>query len=181
MDAVAEGAEAVGWIDCLRQGRSTSGATIIPPEDSLTPGMSEVAKSAANWENNRMTTRRVCQLLTAMGVLSPGTAQVKDEKDKQRIQSGNTVTIITYGMGVYWAKSASEQFPGQIDIIDMRTLCPIDEELIFESVKTHSRCLIITEEPCENSFAQALSGRIQKECFSYLDAPVSVIPSNTIW
>lgn len=96
MDAVAEGAEAVGWIDCLRQGRSTSGATIIPPEDSLTPGMSEVAKSAANWENNRMTTRRVCQLLTAMGVLSPGTAQVKDEKDKQLLKDAKADLIKRY-------------------------------------------------------------------------------------
>ena len=59
-------------------------------------------------------------------------------------------------------------------------LSSIDEELIFKSVKTHSRCLIVTEEPSENSFALALSGKIQEQCFNYLDAPVSVIGSENI-
>jgi 2-oxoisovalerate dehydrogenase E1 component len=83
-------------------------------------------------------------------------------------------------MGVYWAKSATEKFPGQIEIIDLRTLQPLDEELIFQSVKIHNRCLIITEEPNENSFAQALSGKIQENCFNYLDAPVKVLGSENI-
>ena len=74
----------------------------------------------------------------------------------------------------------AEKFPGQIEIIDLRTLYPLDEELIFQSVKTHSRCLIITEEPRENSFALALSGKIQEQCFSYLDAPVKVIGSENV-
>ena len=113
-------------------------------------------------------------------ILPLGKGRIVVEADKQRIQNGDTVTIITYGMGVYWGKSAAEKFPGQIEIIDLRTLFPLDEELIFQSVRTHSRCLIITEEPRENSFALALSGKIQEKCFNYLDAPVRVIGSENV-
>ncbi|SVB01790.1 uncharacterized protein METZ01_LOCUS154644, partial [marine metagenome] len=113
-------------------------------------------------------------------ILPLGKGRIVVEADKRKIKNGDTVTIITYGMGVYWAKSAAEKFPGQIEIIDLRTLYPLDEELIFESVKIHSRCLIITEEPRENSFALALSGKIQEKCFNYLDAPVRVIGSENV-
>jgi 2-oxoisovalerate dehydrogenase E1 component len=91
-----------------------------------------------------------------------------------------SLSIITYGMGVYWAKSAAKNFPGQVEIIDLRTLNPLDEETIYKSVKKHSRCLVVTEEPAVNSYAQALAGMIQKECFSYLDAPVEVIGSENL-
>ena len=113
-------------------------------------------------------------------ILPLGKGKIVVEADKKMIQNGDTVTIITYGMGVYWAKSAAKKFPDQIEIIDLRTLFPLDEELIFQSVKTHSRCLIITEEPRENSFALALSGKIQEKCFNYLDAPVRVIGSENV-
>ena len=91
-----------------------------------------------------------------------------------------SLSIITYGMGVYWAKSAAKNFPGQVEIIDLRTLNPLDEVTIYKSVKKHSRCLVVTEEPAVNSYAQALAGMIQKECFSYLDAPVEVIGSENL-
>lgn len=78
-------------------------------------------------------------------------------------------------MGVYWAKAAIRQFPGQVEIIDLRTLFPLDEELIYSSVKIHGRCLVLTEEQQDNSFAEALSGRISRNCFQYLDAPVEVM------
>jgi len=92
----------------------------------------------------------------------------------------STMTVITYGMGVYWAKNASKQFPGQIEIIDLRTIYPIDEEAIFNSVNKHNKCLIVTEEPIFNTFAQSLAGRIQRECFQYLDAPIFVIGSENM-
>ncbi len=92
----------------------------------------------------------------------------------------NTVTVITYGMGVYWAKNASKQFPGRVEILDLRTLNPLDEEAVLNSVKKHSRCLVLTEEPANNSFAQALAGRIAETCFSYLDAPVKVLGSKEL-
>lgn len=86
-----------------------------------------------------------------------------------------TLTVITYGMGVYWAKNAAKNFGGRIEIVDLRTLAPLDEETVFASVRKHSRCLVVTEEPLNNSFAQALAGRISRYCFESLDAPVDII------
>ncbi len=92
----------------------------------------------------------------------------------------STLSVITYGMGVYWAKNAASKFPGRIEIIDLRTLNPLDEDAVFTSVKKNSRCLIVTEECWKNSFAEALAGRISKECFQYLDAPVEIIGSENL-
>jgi 2-oxoisovalerate dehydrogenase E1 component len=86
-------------------------------------------------------------------------------------------SIITYGRGVYWALEASANFPGAIEIIDLRTLVPLDFETVASSIKRTNRCLVLTEEPVANSFAQALSGRIAKECFEDLDAAPQVIGS----
>ena len=83
-------------------------------------------------------------------------------------------------MGVYWALSAEKEFPGKLEIIDLRTLYPLDEKLIYDSVIKHNRCLIITEEPSESSFAQSLAGKIQENCFNYLDAPIKVLGSENV-
>ncbi len=93
-----------------------------------------------------------------------------------------TLSIITYGMGVHWAMNASEQLgmKDQIEIIDLRTLYPLDEETIYKSVQKCKKCLVVTEEPSNNSFARALSGKIQEECFTYLDAPVMTIGSENM-
>lgn len=87
-------------------------------------------------------------------------------------ESEDGMAIITYGMGVYWAKAAAAQFPGKVEIIDLRTLFPLDEELVFASVKKLGKCLVLTEEQLGNSFAESLAARISRECFRYLDAPV---------
>ena len=92
----------------------------------------------------------------------------------------STVSIITYGMGVYWAKNAAKDFPGRVEIVDLRTIHPVDEEMIFNSVKKNNRCIVVTEEPVNNSFAQALAGRIANGCFKSLDAPVEVIGSENL-
>jgi 2-oxoisovalerate dehydrogenase E1 component len=94
--------------------------------------------------------------------------------------SEEKIAVITYGMGVYWSKAAAEAFPGQVEIIDLRTLVPIDEEGIFEAVKKCNRCLVVTEEAPQNSFAQALAGRISEICFKNLDAPVMIIGSENL-
>jgi len=83
-----------------------------------------------------------------------------------------TCTIITYGMGVYWAQNAAKDFPGRVEILDLRTLYPLDEQAVFESVTKHGRCLVLTEEAVNNSFAQSIAARIQQHCFRSLDAPV---------
>ena len=95
--------------------------------------------------------------------------------DEQKIKNGESCCVITYGMGVYWSKAAAKNFKGQLEIIDLRSLFPLDEELIFATVKKHGKCLILTEEQQNNSFAEALSGRISKACFKFLDAPVEVL------
>lgn len=82
------------------------------------------------------------------------------------------MVIITYGMGVYWAREASRNFEGQIEIVDLRTLYPIDWSCLVDSVKRHGKAFVLTEEPLLNSFADSLAGRISKECFQWLDAPV---------
>lgn len=88
------------------------------------------------------------------------------------VLDGDGMCIITYGMGVYWAKAAAALYPGKVEVIDLRTLYPLDEELIFATVRKHGKCLVLTEEQLNNSFAESLAGRISLECFRSLDAPV---------
>jgi 2-oxoisovalerate dehydrogenase E1 component len=93
-----------------------------------------------------------------------------------------TMSIITYGMGAHWAMNASQELGLQdkIEIVDLRTLHPLDEEAIMKSVKKCKKCLVVTEEPSDNTFARALSGKIQEQCFQYLDAPVMTIGSENM-
>lgn len=113
-------------------------------------------------------------------VLPFGKAWVLQEIWKQ--DALETLTIVTYGMGVHWAMNASEELgmKGQIEIIDLRTLFPLDEDTVMKSVKKTGKCLVVTEEPSNNSFARALAGKIQEECFKYLDAPVMTIGSENM-
>ncbi|MDO9376353.1 MAG: thiamine pyrophosphate-dependent enzyme [Ferruginibacter sp.] len=94
---------------------------------------------------------------------------------QEEVENGNSCCIITYGMGVFWSLNAAGQFPGRVEVIDLRCLFPLDEELVFETVKRHGKCLLVTEEQQSNSFAEALSGRISKTCFRWLDSAVEVI------
>lgn len=91
-----------------------------------------------------------------------------------------TLTVVTYGMGVHWALNASKHLADVVEIIDLRTLHPIDEATIMESVRKTKKCLVVTEEPSNNSFARALAGKIQEECFRSLDAPVMTIGSENV-
>ena len=92
----------------------------------------------------------------------------------------NSMCIITYGMGVHWALNAAKNYSGKVEILDLRCINPIDEELIITTVNRYGKCLVLTEEPYNNSFAQALSGRIQKNCFQNLDAPIYVMGSENL-
>ncbi|MBL0050559.1 MAG: tungsten formylmethanofuran dehydrogenase [Bacteroidetes bacterium] len=113
-------------------------------------------------------------------IIPLGKARTVIIADDDKIKSSESMVIITYGMGVYWSKNAAKNFEGKIEIIDLRTLYPLDEVAIFDAVKKHHRALIVTEEPYNNSVAQALCGRIQQHCFQYLDAPVMVIGSENL-
>lgn len=111
-------------------------------------------------------------------VLPFGNANLVQEIWEQ--ETDETITVITYGMGVHWALNASETIRNQVEIVDLRTLYPLDEETIFKSVKKAKKCLVVTEEPVNNSFARGLAGLIQEKCFQYLDAPVMVIGSENM-
>lgn len=113
-------------------------------------------------------------------VIPFGKGRVVLEADEAAINKGETLAVITYGMGVYWAKQASKNYAGKIEIIDLRTLVPFDEELVYETVKKHGKCLVVTEEPVVSTFAQSLAGSIQNNCFEYLDGPVRVIGSENM-
>lgn len=110
-------------------------------------------------------------------IIPLGKARVYHEASEEAVENGESVGIITYGMGVYWAKAAEARFPGQVEILDLRTLNPCDDEAIFQQCRKHGKILVLTEETLRNSFAEALAGRISRECFNWLDAPVQTIGS----
>lgn len=113
-------------------------------------------------------------------IIPLGKGRIVQEADSNKVNAGNSVLVITYGMGVHWTKTASKAFDNQIEILDLRTLLPLDEELIIERVKKHSKVVIVTEDSKGNSFAQSLAGRIQEVTFEYLDAPIRVIGSEDV-
>jgi len=111
-------------------------------------------------------------------ILPLGKAKVVQEIWQQ--DEEETMTVITYGMGVHWALNATNNLKENVEIVDLRTLYPLDEEAILASVKKTKKCLIVTEEPINNSFGRALSGLVQEKCFKYLDAPVMTIGSENM-
>ena len=110
-------------------------------------------------------------------VLPFGKARTVLEANSSKVDCGESVGIITYGRGVYWALEAAEQFDEAIEIIDLRTLYPLDEKAMYKCAQKHGKILLVTEESVESSFTLGLAARIQKNCFEYLDAPVEVLGS----
>ncbi len=111
-------------------------------------------------------------------VLPFGKARIALEADPSRMEQGESLAVITYGMGVHWALNAAKDFhAGRVEVIDLRTLHPLDEKAMYEAARRHGRVLVVTEEQVNNSFAQTLAARIQENCFEWLDAPVRTIGS----
>ena len=110
-------------------------------------------------------------------IIPLGKARIHLEADADKVNEGDSLTIITYGMGVWWATQAAKQLDGQVEIVDLRTLSPCDDETIYARVQKHGKVIVLTEETLNNSFAQAIAGRIQEHCFTYLDAPVQCVGS----
>jgi 2-oxoisovalerate dehydrogenase E1 component len=111
-------------------------------------------------------------------ILPLGKANVVQEIWEQDVTE--TMTVVTYGMGVHWALNATKNLKENVEIVDLRTLHPLDEDTILASVRKTKKCLIVTEEPTNNSFGRALSGLVQEKCFKYLDAPVMTIGSENM-
>tara|TARA_B110000977_G_scaffold3501_1_gene4832 strand:- start:693 stop:2780 length:2088 start_codon:yes stop_codon:yes gene_type:complete len=109
-----------------------------------------------------------------------GKGRVVLEAGKKELESGNSMAIITYGMGVYWATEAAKKHKGKVEIIDLRTIYPLDEELVISTAKKHGKCIVVTEEPKGNGFSHRIASFITTNCFKYLDAPVEVIGSENM-
>lgn len=110
-------------------------------------------------------------------VIPFGKARIVIEANQQNIDSGESMAIITYGRGVYWALEAAKPYKGKISILDLRSLSPLDEEAIYEMSKKHGKIILVTEESVESSFTLGIAGRIQKNCFEFLDAPIQIVGS----
>jgi 2-oxoisovalerate dehydrogenase E1 component len=94
------------------------------------------------------------------------------------IRQGNDVTIVTYGKGVHWAMEALDENPAiSADLIDLRTLVPLDTTTIFESVKKTNKVIILHEATLFNGLGGELSALITENCFEYLDAPIKRVAS----
>jgi 2-oxoisovalerate dehydrogenase E1 component len=108
-------------------------------------------------------------------VVPLGKGRVVLDARSDLLAQGETACVITYGMGVHWALQAASHFAGRVEVVDLRSLYPLDEELVYTTVQKHGRCLVLTEEQQSHSFAESLAGRIQQKCFTWLDAPVMVL------
>jgi 2-oxoisovalerate dehydrogenase E1 component len=113
-------------------------------------------------------------------ILPFGKANTVLAADEEAVENGESCAVITWGMGVYWSINAAKQFSGRVEVLDLRTLQPLDEEHIMRTVRMHGKVLIVTEEPLLNSFAESLAGRIAHECFKSLDAPVFTIGAKNL-
>jgi 2-oxoisovalerate dehydrogenase E1 component len=109
-----------------------------------------------------------------------GKARIVIQADTDIVNQGRALLVVSYGMGVHWGLQAAAHFPGQITLLDLRTIHPLDTDTIFEQAREHGKILVVTEEPVNNTFAQSVAARIQEYCFKYLDAPVRTIGSENM-
>jgi 2-oxoisovalerate dehydrogenase E1 component len=110
-------------------------------------------------------------------VVPIGKARTVQEADQAAIHNGSSIGIITYGRGVYWSTEAATSFKGQVEILDLRTINPLDIKAMELLCERHGKILLVTEESIENSFTLGIAGRLQQSCFSNLDAPIQIVGS----
>ncbi len=94
------------------------------------------------------------------------------------LQEGNDITIITFGLAVHWAlKTLKEEHTISADVIDLRSLAPLDKETLFNSVKKTGKAIILQEDTLFGSISSDISALLMENCFEYLDAPVRRVAS----
>ena len=94
------------------------------------------------------------------------------------LQEGEDVTVITYGAGVHWALDTLTHLPDvKADVLDLRTLLPLDTDAIFASVKKTGKVIILQEDSLFGGIASDISALISENCFQYLDAPIKRVAS----
>ena len=96
------------------------------------------------------------------------------------VAEGSKASLITYGAGVHWALDLKAELDLDIDIIDLRTLMPLDEERILASVKKTHKALVLTEDTAFGSIANDIAALISEKAFEYLDAPVRRVCSHDL-
>lgn len=96
----------------------------------------------------------------------------------RQVSEGSDISVITYGMGVHWAMEAAKNHPGiSIDIVDLRTLLPLDTEAIYNSVKRTGKVIVLHEDCLTGGIGGELVALINENCFQELDAPVKRVAS----
>ncbi len=110
-------------------------------------------------------------------VIPIGKARTVLEANETEVEKGNSCGVITYGRGVYWTLEAAKTFEGQVEILDLRSLNPLDHEAMNMLCRKHNKILFVTEESIESSFTLGLAGRLQRDNFKFLDAPISIVGS----
>ena len=94
------------------------------------------------------------------------------------LRQGGQITIVSYGAGVHWALETLEKHPEiQADLIDLRTLQPLDSEAIFSSVKKTGKLIILQEDTLFGGIASDISAMVTENCFEYLDGPIKRVGS----
>lgn len=94
------------------------------------------------------------------------------------VREGTDVSVITYGLGVHWALEVLNKHSEiSADLVDLRTLCPLDKATVFESVRKTSRALVLYEPNFTGGIGAEIAALIAQECFEYLDAPVVRVAS----
>jgi 2-oxoisovalerate dehydrogenase E1 component len=94
------------------------------------------------------------------------------------VRSGENITIITYGMGVHWALEVAEKHPElDLDIVDLRSLAPLDTDAVYASVRKTGKVIVLHEDCLTGGIGGELVALINENCFTQLDAPVKRIAS----
>jgi 2-oxoisovalerate dehydrogenase E1 component len=89
------------------------------------------------------------------------------------LREGKEITVISYGLGVHWALEAADEFSEiSIELIDLRTLAPLDTETIYTSVIKTGKVLVLHEDTLTGGIGGEIAALITENCFEYLDAPV---------
>lgn len=110
-------------------------------------------------------------------VIPIGKARTVRTAVSEQIEQGNSLGIITYGRGVYWSLEAMKGNEDRIELLDLRSLNPIDHDAMNALCRRHGKVILVTEESIECNFMLGIAGRLQRDNFSFLDAPIEVVGS----
>jgi 2-oxoisovalerate dehydrogenase E1 component len=105
----------------------------------------------------------------------PGDDYVLPMGQAHRVRSGSAITVVSWGAMVHRCAAAAEQFAGQVDLLDLRTIAPWDRQMVVESVQRTGRCLIVHEDTLTAGFGAEIAAVVARDAFWWLDAPIERI------